>query len=52
MNLRDRLDLEIDAESFASDPSAFAARLLGVVRLVLDPGPVLVVLDAQDWRTV
>lgn len=52
VNLRDRLDLEIDAESFTSDPHAFAARLLGIVRLVLDPEPVLAVLDAQDWRTV
>lgn len=52
VNLRDRLGLEIDDESFASDPDGFPARLLSLVRLVTDPGRVLAALDTQDWRTV
>lgn len=50
--LRDRFRIAIDDDEFAREPSTFPMRVLGLARLVTDPGAVLAVLDSQSWRAV
>lgn len=49
---RSRFNVEFDEAGFFGDPSAYPAKLIGLVRLVSDPQAVLDALTAQPWRVV
>ncbi|MEN0071195.1 MAG: hypothetical protein AAGC63_09315, partial [Propionicimonas sp.] len=50
--LRTRLDAGFDEAAFAADPTAFAARLLGLTLLVTEFQAVLDALAVRQWRVV
>lgn len=47
-----RLRVEFNEAAFAADPSAYPAKLIGLVRLVSDPQAVLDALTEQPWRLI
>lgn len=49
---RSRLNVEFDEAGFAADPSAYPAKLIGLVRLVSDPQAVLDALSERPWRII
>lgn len=50
--LRERFHVGFDEVGFTSAPTAFPAKLVGLVRLVTHPEEVLDSLAAQPWRAV
>lgn len=49
---RSQLCVEFDEAGFADDPSAYPAKLIGLVRLVSYPQVVLDTLSEQPWRLI
>ncbi|MBD0861322.1 hypothetical protein IA539_08860 [Gordonia sp. zg691] len=49
---RTQLCVGFDEAGFAADPSAYPAKLIGLVRLVSDPQAALDALTQQPWRIV
>ncbi|MGW0005890.1 hypothetical protein [Nocardia grenadensis] len=49
---RSRLNVEFDEAGFDADPSAYPAKLIGLVRLVRNPQAVLDALSEEPWRII